>query len=92
LASIGFGGVAIIATFFLEDIGPKMNNKIEIFLENDVQADKNKCKYLFAEFQTFKIVHKALSVEEQVIEGLRKSLPRNRLDIDMGYAEPSTCF
>ena len=42
LASIGFGGVAIIATFFLEDIGPKMNNKIEIFLENDVQADKNK--------------------------------------------------
>jgi len=42
LASIGFGGVAIIACFFLEDIGPKMNNKIEIYLENDVQAEKNK--------------------------------------------------
>jgi hypothetical protein len=42
LASIGFGGLAIIACFFLEDIGPKMNNKIEIFLENDVQAEKNK--------------------------------------------------
>jgi hypothetical protein len=41
-ASLAFGGVAIIASFFLEDIGPKMNNKIEIFLENDVQADKNK--------------------------------------------------
>jgi hypothetical protein len=34
--------VAIIASFFLEDIGPKMNNQIEVFLENDVQADKNK--------------------------------------------------
>ena len=42
MASIGFGAAAIIATFFLEDIGPKMNSKIEIFLENDVQADKNK--------------------------------------------------
>ncbi|KAK3683274.1 hypothetical protein LTR37_020387 [Vermiconidia calcicola] len=42
LASIGFGVVAIIACFYLEDIGPKMNSKIEIFLENDVQADKNK--------------------------------------------------
>ena len=39
---MAFGLVALIATFFLEDIGPKMNNKIEIFLENDVQADKNK--------------------------------------------------
>ena len=42
LASIGFGGVAIIACCFLEDIGPKMNNKIEIYLENDTQAEKNK--------------------------------------------------
>ena len=42
LASIGFGGVAIIACFFLEDIGPKMNSKIEIYLENDTQAEKNK--------------------------------------------------
>jgi hypothetical protein len=39
---MAFGVVAIIATLFLEDIGPKMNNKIEIYLENDVQADKNK--------------------------------------------------
>ncbi|KAF7196765.1 Trichothecene efflux pump TRI12 [Pseudocercospora fuligena] len=42
LASIGFGGLAIIACFFLEDIGPKMNPKIEVFLENDVQAERNK--------------------------------------------------
>lgn len=41
-ASLAFGGVAIIASFFLEDIGPKMNNQIEVFLENDVQAEKNK--------------------------------------------------
>ncbi|OAG00551.1 MFS general substrate transporter [Paraphaeosphaeria sporulosa] len=40
-ASLGFGGLAIIACFFLEDIGPKMNDQIEVFLENDVQAEKN---------------------------------------------------
>lgn len=39
---MAFGIVAIIATLFLEDIGPKMTNKIEIYLENDVQAEKNK--------------------------------------------------
>lgn len=39
---MAFGIVAIIACFFLEDIGPKMNNQIEVFLENDVQAEKNK--------------------------------------------------
>jgi hypothetical protein len=38
---LGFGGLAIIACFFLEDIGPKMNEQIEVFLENDVQAEKN---------------------------------------------------
>ena len=32
----------MVACCFLEDIGPKMNAKIEIFLENDVQAEKNK--------------------------------------------------
>lgn len=42
LASLGFGGLGIIACFFLEDIGPKMNSQIEAFLENDVQAEKNK--------------------------------------------------
>ncbi|OAL33233.1 hypothetical protein AYO20_07550 [Fonsecaea nubica] len=41
LASVGFGGLAILATLALEDIGPKMTPKIEIFLENDVQAEKN---------------------------------------------------
>ncbi|KAK4936557.1 hypothetical protein LTR10_022606 [Elasticomyces elasticus] len=40
-SSIGFGGLAVIACFFLEDIGPKMNHRIEVFLENDVQAEKN---------------------------------------------------
>jgi hypothetical protein len=39
---LGFGGVAIIACFFLEDIKPKMTRKIEIFLENDIEAHKNK--------------------------------------------------
>ncbi|EXJ89763.1 hypothetical protein A1O3_02830 [Capronia epimyces CBS 606.96] len=42
LALTGFGCVAVIACFFIEDIGPKMNQKIEIFLENDVEAHKNK--------------------------------------------------
>ncbi|KAE9976913.1 hypothetical protein EG327_007909 [Venturia inaequalis] len=42
LSSMAFGIVAIIACFFLEDIGPKMDNRIEVFLENDVQAEKNK--------------------------------------------------
>lgn len=41
-ASIGFGSVAVVACFFLEDITPKMTPKIEIFLENDVNAEKNK--------------------------------------------------
>jgi hypothetical protein len=57
-SSLAFGGLAIIACFFLEDIGkylcvvaltevmlmsagPKMTPKIEVFLENDVQAEKN---------------------------------------------------
>jgi len=42
LSSLAFGVIAIIACFFLEDIGPKMTPKIEVFLENDVQAEKNK--------------------------------------------------
>ena len=41
LTSLGFGGLGIIGCFFCQDIGRKMNNKIEIFLENDVQAEKN---------------------------------------------------
>lgn len=42
LTLMGFGGVGIIGCFFIEDIGPKMNRKIEVFLENDVGAQKNK--------------------------------------------------
>ncbi|CAK7236483.1 hypothetical protein SBRCBS47491_009653 [Sporothrix bragantina] len=41
-ASLAFGVVGIVLCFFLEDITPKMNDKIEIFLENDALADKNK--------------------------------------------------
>lgn len=41
LASLAFGGVGIIACLFLEDIDHKMNENIEVYLENDTQADKN---------------------------------------------------
>ncbi|KAI1628444.1 fungal trichothecene efflux pump [Exophiala viscosa] len=41
LSSIAFGVVGIIACCFCVDIGPKMNAKIEVFLENDKNADKN---------------------------------------------------
>lgn len=30
-----------IACIFCEDIDHKMNNKIEVYLENDVHADRN---------------------------------------------------
>ncbi|CAK7210970.1 hypothetical protein SBRCBS47491_000959 [Sporothrix bragantina] len=42
LSSLSFGIVAIIACICCNDIDDKMNNKIEIYLENDVNADKNK--------------------------------------------------
>lgn len=42
LTSLAFGVLAIIACLFCEDIGDKMDSKIEIFLENDVQAEKNR--------------------------------------------------
>lgn len=42
LVSIAFGTVAMICIPFLEDITPKMNPKIEVYLENDVYAEKNK--------------------------------------------------
>lgn len=41
LSSLGFGGVGLILCFLCEDIGPKMNNKTNVYLENDVNADKN---------------------------------------------------
>ncbi|OAG37836.1 hypothetical protein AYO21_07942 [Fonsecaea monophora] len=42
LTSIAFGGVGVISALFLEDITAKMTPKIEVFLENDVNAEKNK--------------------------------------------------
>ena len=42
LASIAFGVVGMTACLCLEDIEPKMTKNIEVFLENDVNAEKNK--------------------------------------------------
>ncbi|KAF2648443.1 MFS general substrate transporter [Lophiostoma macrostomum CBS 122681] len=42
LASMAFGIVGVILACFCEDIEPKMNDKIEVFLENDALADKNR--------------------------------------------------
>jgi hypothetical protein len=42
LTSLAFGIVGIIACLCCQDISPKMNKKIEVFLENDVNAEKNK--------------------------------------------------
>ncbi|KAG7133981.1 Trichothecene efflux pump TRI12 like protein [Verticillium longisporum] len=42
LSSLSFGVIGIIACVCCQDIGPRMNDKIEIFLENDENADKNK--------------------------------------------------
>jgi hypothetical protein len=41
LSSLAFGGVGLICCFFCEDLGPKMTDKTEVFLENDVHAEKN---------------------------------------------------
>jgi hypothetical protein len=41
LSSLSFGILAIIACVCCNDIGHKMNEKIEVFLENDEYADKN---------------------------------------------------
>ncbi|KAM5351110.1 hypothetical protein ACJ41O_003833 [Fusarium nematophilum] len=42
LSSLSFGVIGIIACICCQDIEHKMNDKIEIFLENDKHADKNK--------------------------------------------------
>jgi Fungal trichothecene efflux pump (TRI12) len=42
LVSIAFGVIAIMGCCLSNDVGPKMTPKIEVFLENDVQADKNR--------------------------------------------------
>ena len=39
---MAFGIVGIVLCLFLEDITPKMTPKIEVFLENDRLADRNK--------------------------------------------------
>jgi hypothetical protein len=42
LMSIAFGGVTLIAVICCEDIDAKFNDRIEVFLENDRLAEKNK--------------------------------------------------
>ncbi|KAI1864224.1 hypothetical protein JX265_008595 [Neoarthrinium moseri] len=41
LSSLSFGIIGIIACACCNEISKKMNNKIEIFLENDVNAERN---------------------------------------------------
>lgn len=41
LSSLSFGIVGLLCIFYCEDLTPKMTNKVEIFLENDIYADKN---------------------------------------------------
>ncbi|KFH43588.1 putative MFS-type transporter-like protein [Hapsidospora chrysogenum ATCC 11550] len=41
LASLAFAGVGLICCLLLENIDAKMNDKTEVFLENDVNAEKN---------------------------------------------------
>ncbi|KEF50998.1 uncharacterized protein A1O9_12952 [Exophiala aquamarina CBS 119918] len=42
LASLGFGIVALVLVIPCRDLAPKMTPKIEVFLENDVNAAKNR--------------------------------------------------
>ncbi|KIW17974.1 hypothetical protein PV08_05169 [Exophiala spinifera] len=42
LCSLGFGVVCLIAICLCQDITPKMTPKTEVFLENDINAEKNK--------------------------------------------------
>ncbi len=39
---MAFGGTGIILALLCEDIEPKMTKKIEVFLENDALAEKNR--------------------------------------------------
>lgn len=41
LTSVGFGVLGILGCLYCENIDAKMNNKTEVFLENDVNAEKN---------------------------------------------------
>ncbi|CAK7222167.1 hypothetical protein SBRCBS47491_004777 [Sporothrix bragantina] len=42
LCSLGFGCFGIVLCFLCEDPEPKMTNQTNIFLENDINAEKNK--------------------------------------------------
>jgi hypothetical protein len=42
LSSLSFGVIAIVACCLCNDIGHKMDDRIEVFLENDEFADKNR--------------------------------------------------
>jgi hypothetical protein len=42
LTSLAFAGVGLICCLLCENIDHKMNDKTEVFLENDIYADKNK--------------------------------------------------
>ncbi|KAF2165612.1 hypothetical protein M409DRAFT_67013 [Zasmidium cellare ATCC 36951] len=41
LASLSFGGLGLVMCLLLENIDAKMNDQTNVFLENDVHADKN---------------------------------------------------
>lgn len=41
LSSLSFGLLGLLCCFYCEDLGPKMTDKTEVFLENDVNAEKN---------------------------------------------------
>lgn len=41
LSSLSFGILGLICCVWCEDLTPKMTDKIEVFLENDIYAEKN---------------------------------------------------
>lgn len=41
LSSLSFGILGLLCCFYCEDLEPKMTNKTEVFLENDINAEKN---------------------------------------------------
>ena len=42
LSSLSFGGLGLICCFLCEDMTPKMTDKTEVFLENDVYAERDR--------------------------------------------------
>ncbi|KAK3077822.1 hypothetical protein LTS18_009164, partial [Coniosporium uncinatum] len=41
LSSLAFAGIGLICCLLCENIDAKMNDNVEVFLENDVNAEKN---------------------------------------------------